>query len=166
MMLGKRVSGFTRQAEEIALSELAAAPEPMPVFEALMRAGHDILAGIAALQGRIRAVANRHAKVRQPMTAPGVETRTKAPPRSRVSLTPSAASSIAASGAGTPSRVCDRVSGLAKTDDTNDRSSETGRCKSASAPLREAQPVGIRVISGIAARSGWDSAKSTAEATS
>jgi transposase len=44
----------------------------VPLFAALMQARRDILARIAALDSRIRAVARRHATVRLPMTALGV----------------------------------------------------------------------------------------------
>ena len=72
IMFGKRVGGFKRRAEEIVEGELAVAPELVPIFEALMQARRDILARIAALDSRIRAVARRHATVRLLMTAPGV----------------------------------------------------------------------------------------------
>jgi transposase len=72
VMFGKRVGGFKRRAEEIIEDELAVAPELVPIFEALMQARRDILARIAALDSRIRAVAKRHATVRLLMTAPGV----------------------------------------------------------------------------------------------
>lgn len=72
MMFGKRVGGFRRRAEEIITGELAVAPELVPIVEALMQARHDILARIAALDSRIRAIARRHATVRLLMTAPGV----------------------------------------------------------------------------------------------
>lgn len=71
-MFGKRVGGFKRRAEEIIEDDLAVAPELVPIFEALMQARRDILARIAALDSRIRAVAKRHATVRLLMTAPGV----------------------------------------------------------------------------------------------
>jgi hypothetical protein len=48
----------------------AVAPELVPLFETLIKAHHDILARIAELDGRIRAVAKEHATVRPPMTAP------------------------------------------------------------------------------------------------
>ncbi|WP_223275042.1 transposase [Tateyamaria sp. syn59] len=38
VMLGKRVGGFKRRAEEIVRGELAVAPELVPIFEALMQA--------------------------------------------------------------------------------------------------------------------------------
>jgi len=44
----------------------------VPIFEALMQARSDILARIAALDIRIRAIAKCHATVRLLMTAPGV----------------------------------------------------------------------------------------------
>lgn len=72
VMFGKRVGGFKRRAEEIIEGELAVAPELVPIFEALMQARRDILARIAALDSRIRAVARQHATVRLLMTAPGV----------------------------------------------------------------------------------------------
>lgn len=72
VMFGKRVGGFKRRAEDIIERELAVAPELIPIFEALMQARRDILARIAALDSRIRAVAKRHATVRLLMTAPGV----------------------------------------------------------------------------------------------
>ena len=72
IMFGKRVGGFRRRAEEILEGELAVAPELVSVFEALMQARRDILARIATLDSRIRAVAKRHATVRLLMTAPGV----------------------------------------------------------------------------------------------
>ena len=72
IMFGKRVGGFKRRAEDIIEGELALAPELVPIFEALMQARRDILARIAALDSRIRAVAKRHATVRLPMTAPDV----------------------------------------------------------------------------------------------
>lgn len=72
VMFGKRVGGFKRRAEEIIEDELAVAPELVPIFEALMQVRRDILARIAALDSRIRAVAKRHATVRLLMTAPGV----------------------------------------------------------------------------------------------
>jgi transposase len=72
VMFGKRVGGFKRRAEEIIQGELAVAPELVPIFEALMQARRDILARIAALDSRIRAVAKRNATVRLLMTAPGV----------------------------------------------------------------------------------------------
>ena len=72
IMFGKRVGGFKRRAEEIIAGELAVAPELVPVFEALVKARRDILARIAALDSRIRAVAKRHATVCLLMTAPGV----------------------------------------------------------------------------------------------
>ena len=71
IMFGKRVGGFKRRAEEIIEGELAVAPELVPIFEALMQARRDILARIAALDSRIRAVAKRHATVRLLMTALG-----------------------------------------------------------------------------------------------
>ena len=70
--IGKRVGGFKRRAEEIIEGELAVVPELLPIFEALMQARRDILARIAALDSRIRAVARRHATVRLLMTAPRV----------------------------------------------------------------------------------------------
>ena len=72
VMFGKRVGGFKRRAEEIIERELAVAPELVPIFEALMQARRDILARIAALDRRIRAIAKCHATVRLLMTAPGV----------------------------------------------------------------------------------------------
>lgn len=72
VMFGRRVGGFKRRAEEIIEGELAVAPELVPIFEALIQARRDILARIAALDSRIRAVAKRHATVRLLMTAPGV----------------------------------------------------------------------------------------------
>lgn len=72
VMFGKRVGGFKRRAEEIVERELAVAPELIPVFEALMQARRDILARIAALDNRIRAIAKTHDTVRLLMTAPGV----------------------------------------------------------------------------------------------
>lgn len=72
VMFGKRVGGFRRRAEEIVRGELAVAPELVPIFEALMQARRDILARIAALDTRIRAIARQHATVRLLMTAPGV----------------------------------------------------------------------------------------------
>lgn len=72
VMFGKRVGGFKRRAEEIIEGELAAAPELVSIFEALMQARRDILARIAALDSRIRAVARHHATVQLLMTAPGV----------------------------------------------------------------------------------------------
>ncbi|ETX09717.1 transposase [Roseivivax halodurans JCM 10272] len=72
VMFGKRVGGFKRRAEEIIREELSVAPELVPVFKALMQARRDILARIAALDGRIRATAKHHATVRLLMTAPGV----------------------------------------------------------------------------------------------
>ena len=71
VMFGKRVGGFKRRAEDIIVRELAVAPELIPIFEALMQARRDILARIAALDSRIRAVAKRDATVRLLMTAPG-----------------------------------------------------------------------------------------------
>lgn len=61
-----------RRAEEIIERELAVAPELVPIFEALMQARRDILARIAALDSRIRAIAKCNATVRLLMTAPGV----------------------------------------------------------------------------------------------
>jgi transposase len=72
VMFGKRVGGFKRRAEEIISKELAIAPDLVPIFEALLHARRDILARIAALDSRIRAIAKRHATVRLLMTAPGV----------------------------------------------------------------------------------------------
>lgn len=72
VMFGKRVGGFRRRAEEIVAKELAVAPELVPIFETLIRARRDILARIAALDSRIRAIAKRHATVRLLMTAPGI----------------------------------------------------------------------------------------------
>ena len=72
VMFGKRVGGFSRRAEEIVRGELAMAPELIPIFDALIKARHDILAHIAALDVRIRAIAKQHATVRLLMTAPGV----------------------------------------------------------------------------------------------
>lgn len=72
IMFGKRVGGFKRRADEILARELAVAPELLPIFEVLVRARRDILARIAALDSRIRAIAKRHATVRLLMTAPGV----------------------------------------------------------------------------------------------
>ena len=72
VMFGKRVGGFKRRAEEIIRGELAVAPELAPIFEALMQARNDILARIAALDSRIRAIAKCHETVRLLMTAPGV----------------------------------------------------------------------------------------------
>ncbi|GHE02349.1 transposase IS110 [Defluviimonas sp. 20V17] len=71
-MFGKRVGGFKRRAEEILDKELSVAPELVPVFAALMQARRDILAQIAVLDSRIRAVAKYHKTVRLLMTAPGV----------------------------------------------------------------------------------------------
>lgn len=72
VMFGKRVGGFKRRAEEIISKELAIAPDLVPIFETLLHARRDILARIAALDSRIRAIAKRHATVRLLMTAPGV----------------------------------------------------------------------------------------------
>ncbi|MCZ0964147.1 IS110 family transposase [Paracoccus benzoatiresistens] len=72
VMFGKRVGGFKRRAEEIISKELAIAPDLVPIFEALLHARRDVLARIAALDSRIRAIARRHATVRLLMTAPGV----------------------------------------------------------------------------------------------
>lgn len=72
VMFGKRVGGFKRRAEEIIEGELAVAPELVPIFEALMQARRDILARIAALDSRIRAVARQHGTVRLLMAAPGI----------------------------------------------------------------------------------------------
>jgi len=72
VMFGKRVGGFKRRATEIITGELAVAPELIPIFEALMHARSEILARIAALDGKIRAVAKQHGTVRLLMTAPGV----------------------------------------------------------------------------------------------
>jgi transposase len=72
VMFGKRVGGFKRRAEEIVARDLAVAPELAPLFETLIKARRDILARIAELDGRIRAVAKEHATVRLLMTAPGV----------------------------------------------------------------------------------------------
>ena len=72
VMFGKRVGGVKRRGDEILARELAVAPEILPIFEALMQARRDILARIAALDSRIRAIAKRHATVRLLMTAPGV----------------------------------------------------------------------------------------------
>lgn len=72
VMFGKRVGGFKRRSEEIIDGELAASPELVPIFKALMQARRDILARIAALDSQIRAVAKRHETVRLLMTAPGV----------------------------------------------------------------------------------------------
>ena len=72
VMFGKRVGGFRRRAEEIIERELTVAPDRVPIFEALMQARRDILARIAALDSRIRAIARQHATVRLLMTAPGV----------------------------------------------------------------------------------------------
>lgn len=72
VMFGKRVGGFKRRAEEIIQRELGVAPELIPVFEALMQARRDILARIATLDCRIRAIAKTHDTVRLLMTAPGV----------------------------------------------------------------------------------------------
>ncbi len=72
VMFGKRVGGFKRRADEIIARDLAVAPELVPIFEALMQARRDILTRIAALDGRIRAIARQHATVRLLMTAPGV----------------------------------------------------------------------------------------------
>lgn len=72
VMFGKRVGGFKRRAEEIIERELAVAPELVPIFEALIQARRDVLARIAALDSRIRAIARQHATVRLLMTAPGV----------------------------------------------------------------------------------------------
>jgi transposase len=65
-------AGFKRRAEEIIEGELVVAPELVPIFDAVMQARSDILARIAALDSRIRAVARRQATVRLLMTAPGV----------------------------------------------------------------------------------------------
>jgi len=72
IMFGKRVGGFKRRAEEIIARDLSVAPELVPIFQALMQARRDILARIAALDSRIRAIARQHATVRLLMTAPGV----------------------------------------------------------------------------------------------
>lgn len=72
VLFGKRVGGFKRRAEEIIEGELSIAPELVPIFEALMQARRDILAQVAALDGRIRAIAKRHPTVRLLMTAPGI----------------------------------------------------------------------------------------------
>ena len=72
VMFGKRIGEFRRRAEEIIERELTVAPDLVPIFEALMQARRDILARIAALDSRIRAIARQHATVRLLMTAPGV----------------------------------------------------------------------------------------------
>ncbi len=72
IMFGKRVGGFKRRADEIIARDLAVAPELVPIFEALIKARHDILARIADLDRQIRAIAKGHATVRLLMTAPGV----------------------------------------------------------------------------------------------
>jgi transposase len=72
IMFGKRVGGFKRRAEEIIQGDLAVAPELVPIFEALIQARRDILARIAMLDSRIRAIAKRNTTVRLLMTAPGV----------------------------------------------------------------------------------------------
>lgn len=72
VMFGKRVGGFKRRAQEILDKELPVAPELVPVFAALLQARRDILAQIAVLDSRIRAVAKRHKTVCLLMTAPGV----------------------------------------------------------------------------------------------
>lgn len=72
VMFGKRVGGFKRRAEEIIERELAVSPDLVPIFEALMQARRDILARIAELDSRIRAIAKSHATIRLLMTAPGV----------------------------------------------------------------------------------------------
>ncbi|WP_268747188.1 transposase [Sphingobium sp. Ant17] len=74
VMFGKNgVGGLQkRRATEIITGELAVAPELIPIFEALMHARSEILARIAALDGKIRAVAKQHGTVRLLMTAPGV----------------------------------------------------------------------------------------------
>jgi transposase len=72
IMFGKRVGGFKRRAEEIIEGDLAVAPDLVPIFNALITARRDILARIAALDSRIRAIAKQHATVRLLMTAPGV----------------------------------------------------------------------------------------------
>lgn len=72
IMFGKRVGGFKRRAEEIIGRELAVAPDLVPIFETLVQARRDILARIAALDSRIRAIAKRTETVRLLMTAPGV----------------------------------------------------------------------------------------------
>jgi transposase len=72
VLFGKRVGGFKRQAEEIIEGELSIAPELVPIFEALMQARRDILARVAALDGRIGAIAKQQQTVRLLMTAPGV----------------------------------------------------------------------------------------------
>lgn len=71
-MFGKRVGGFKRRAEEIIARDLAVAPELVPIFEALIKARHDILARISDLDRQIRTIAKEHATVRLLMTAPGV----------------------------------------------------------------------------------------------
>ena len=58
--------------DRIISKELAIAPDLVPIFETLLHARRDILARIAALDSRIRAIAKRHATVRLLMTAPGV----------------------------------------------------------------------------------------------
>jgi transposase len=72
IMFGKRVGGFKRRAEEIIARDLVVAPELVPIFEALIKARHDILARISDLDRQIRAIAKEHATVRLLMTAPGV----------------------------------------------------------------------------------------------
>ena len=72
VLFGKRVGGFKRRAEEIIEGDLSIAPELVPIFEALMQARRDILAQVAALDGRIQAIAKRHPTVRLLMTAPDI----------------------------------------------------------------------------------------------
>lgn len=68
---GKRVGGFKRRAEEINTSDLAIAPELVPIFEALIKARRDILVRIKALNSQIPTIVWRHKPVRLLMTAPG-----------------------------------------------------------------------------------------------
>ena len=72
-MLGKRVGGFKRRAEEIITGDLSIAPELVPIFEALIKARRDILARIKALDSQIRTVVRRHKPVQLLMTAPGLD---------------------------------------------------------------------------------------------
>ena len=72
VMVGKRVGGFKKRAEEIIAGDLAIAPELIPIFEALIQARHSILERIAALDGHIRKISKRHKAVQLLMTAPGV----------------------------------------------------------------------------------------------
>ena len=72
IILGKRVGGFTKRAEEIVTGDLEASPTIRIVLEALMKARRDILEQVGILDAKVRSMSRGNATVRHLMTVPGV----------------------------------------------------------------------------------------------